>query len=143
MESWVIVSSYRAALGHFNIILFFHLFQVFSSYSCSMDWGALGELFISLGEILMPHYFMFWFKLYLFQFQKNMRSKYKKNHVKMLNIEEIVPFPHYLVVNQCNVDGFKWISKTLMVYGWMDCYSYIIVLNTIRYKYPKYFMYKC
>ena len=41
-------------------------------------------------------------------------------HVKMLNNEETMPFPHYLVVNQCNVDGFKWISKIMMVYGWMD-----------------------
>ena len=37
-------------------------------------------------------------------------------HIKMLINEEIVSFPHYLVVNQCNVDGFEWISKILMVY---------------------------
>ena len=47
-------------------------------------------------------------------------------HVKMLNNEETMPFLHYLVVNQCNVDGFEWISKLLMVYGWMDCYWCII-----------------
>ena len=28
-------------------------------------------------------------------------------HVKMLNNEEIMPFPHYLVVNHCNVDDFE------------------------------------
>ena len=38
-------------------------------------------------------------------------------HVKLLINEEIVSFPHYLVVNQCNVDGFEWISKIIMVYG--------------------------
>ena len=28
-------------------------------------------------------------------------------HVKMLNNEEIVPFPHYLVVNNCNAYDFE------------------------------------
>ena len=28
-------------------------------------------------------------------------------HVKMLNNEEIVSFPHYLVVNHCNADDFE------------------------------------
>ena len=37
-------------------------------------------------------------------------------NVKNLNNEEAMPFPHYLVVNQCNVDGFEWISKIMMVY---------------------------
>ena len=36
-------------------------------------------------------------------------------HVKMLINEEIVSFPHYLVVNQFDVDGFKWIIKIIMV----------------------------
>ena len=31
----------------------------------------------------------------------------KRIHVKMLNNEEIVSFPHYLVVNHCNVDDFE------------------------------------
>ena len=31
----------------------------------------------------------------------------KRIHVKMLNNEEIVSFPHYLVVNHCNADDFK------------------------------------
>ena len=105
---------------------FFHLFQVFSSYSCSMDWGALGELLIYLAELLMSHYFMFWCKLYVFQFQNTLRSKYQIFHVKMWNNEETMPFPHYLVVNQCNVDEFKWISKILMFYGWMEFYLCII-----------------
>ena len=28
-------------------------------------------------------------------------------HVKMLNNEEIVSFPHYLVVNHCNADDLE------------------------------------
>ena len=28
-------------------------------------------------------------------------------HVRMLNNEEIVSFPHYLVVNHCNADDLK------------------------------------
>ena len=28
-------------------------------------------------------------------------------HVQMLNNEEIVSFPHYLVVNHCNADDFQ------------------------------------
>ena len=28
-------------------------------------------------------------------------------HVKMLNNEEIVPFPHYLVVHYCNANDFE------------------------------------
>ena len=43
-------------------------------------------------------------------------------HVKMSINEEIGPFPHYIVVNQCDVDELEWISKILMVYGLMDCY---------------------
>ena len=39
----------------------------------------------------------------------------KKIHVKMLNNEEIVPFPHYLVVNHCNGDDFK-LGETFIVY---------------------------
>ena len=31
----------------------------------------------------------------------------KRIHVKMLNNEEIVSFPHHLVVNHCNADDFE------------------------------------
>ena len=47
-------------------------------------------------------------------------------HVNMLNNEETIPFSHYLVVNQCNVDGFECISKIMMFYVWMDFYLCII-----------------
>ena len=36
-------------------------------------------------------------------------------HVKMLNNEEIVSFPHYLVVNHCNADDFK-LGEPLIVH---------------------------
>ena len=42
-----------------------------------------------------------------------LRSKYQNFYVKMLNNEETMSFPHYFVVNQCNVDGFEWISKPI------------------------------
>ena len=37
-----------------------------------------------------------------------------KSHVLLLNNEEIVPFPHYLVVNSCNLDEFEW----MLNYWW-------------------------
>ena len=36
-------------------------------------------------------------------------------HVKMLNNEEIVSFPHYLVVNHCNADDFE-LGESLIVH---------------------------
>ena len=48
----------------------------------------------------------------------------------MLINEEIVPFPHYLVVNQSNVYGFEWISKILNGL-WMNGLVFMY-LNFIR-----------
>ena len=39
----------------------------------------------------------------------------KRIHVKMLNNEEIVSFPHYLVVKHCNADGFE-LGEPLIVH---------------------------
>ena len=49
--------------------------------------------------------------------------------------EEIVPFPHYLVVNQCNVDGFEWISNNDGL--WMNglLFMYLKFHNTLISKY--------
>ena len=52
-----------------------------------------------------------------FKFRRLSGLNAKIFHVKMLINEEIVSFPHYLVVNQFDVDGFEWISKIIMVYG--------------------------
>ena len=41
----------------------------------------------------------------------------KRIHVKMLNNEEIVSFPHFLVVNHCNADDFE-LGETLIVNFW-------------------------
>ena len=63
------------------------------------------------------------YSVYLyFEFRILLGWNAKIFHEKMLNNEEIVPFPHYLVVHQCNIDRLEWISKILMVYGWMECY---------------------
>ena len=42
----------------------------------------------------------------LFNFINISGQNSKKYHVLLLNNEETVPFPHYLVVNSCNLDGF-------------------------------------
>ena len=43
-----------------------------------------------------------------------------KSHVLLLNNEETMPFPHYLVVNSRNLDGFEWMYKILMIYEWIE-----------------------
>ena len=45
----------------------------------------------------------------------------KKYRVLFLNNEETMSFPHYLVVNSCNINGSKWMYKLLMIYEWIDC----------------------
>ena len=44
-----------------------------------------------------------------------------KSHVLFLNNEEIVPFPYYLVVKSCNLDGLEWMYEILMIYELMEC----------------------
>ena len=61
----------------------------------------------------------------------------------MLNKVETVSFPHYLVVNQFDVDGFEWISKILMFVDEWNVIYYFKFHKTLISKYPKYFMYKC
>ena len=57
---------------------------------------------------------------FLFNFRNISGRNANKSHVLLLNIEEIVPFPHYLVVNSCNVYGFEWMYKILMNYELME-----------------------
>ena len=38
------------------------------------------------------------------------------SHVLLATIEETVPFPQYLVVNSCNLDGIKYMFEPLMIY---------------------------
>ena len=56
----------------------------------------------------------------LFKFINLLGWKANKSHVLLLNNEETMPFPHYLVVNSCNLDGFEWMHKILMIYEWME-----------------------
>ena len=42
----------------------------------------------------------------LFKFINLSGRKAKKYHVLLLNNEQTMSFPHYLVVNSCNLDGF-------------------------------------
>ena len=60
---------YKEDHGSFYYNIFSQPFPVFIVYSCSWRDCALGELLISLGKIIMPHYFMLGSKLYVFQFQ--------------------------------------------------------------------------
>ena len=62
----------------------------------------------------------------LFKFINLSGRKANKSHVLLLNNEETVPFPHYLVVNQCNFYGFEWIRKIMIVYRWMEFHWSII-----------------
>ena len=57
----------------------------------------------------------------LFKFRNISGRKSKISHVLLSNIEETVPFPQYLVVNSCNLDGIEWMCKLLMIYEWMKC----------------------
>ena len=65
----------------------------------------MGELLISLGKILMS--IILCYDVYPFYFTFIILEIPKIIHVKMLNNEEIVSFPHYLVVNHCNADDFE------------------------------------
>ena len=58
----------------------------------------------------------------LFNFRNISCQKENKYHVLLLNNEETVPFPHYLVVNSCNLDEFEWMCKLLMINEWMGCH---------------------
>ena len=80
--------------------------------SYSLLWGSL-----SCSSILYSNV-----NSLLIKFRNISGRRANKSHVLLLNNEEIVPFPHYLVVNSCNLDGFEWMYKILMIYEWMDCH---------------------
>ena len=90
------------------------LFPVFTPYSCQWRDCTLGELLISLGKIIMPIILCYDVNSIYLNFMIFSGRNTEIIHVKMSINEEIVPFPHYLVVNQCNVDRFEWIRKILM-----------------------------
>ena len=51
----------------------------------------------------------------LFNFRNISGLNSNKSHVLLLNNEETVPFPYYLIVNSCNLDGFEWMYKILII----------------------------
>ena len=76
---------YMESHGFFYCNTSFKTFPIFIAYSCSWRDCALGEILIYLGVIIMPNYFMFWCKLFLFQVQKTLRSKYWNISCKNVN----------------------------------------------------------
>ena len=48
-------------------------------------------------------------------------------HVKMLNNEEIMSFPHYLVVNHCNADDFE-LGENLIIHLLLESVQYSLFL---------------
>ena len=56
----------------------------------------------------------------------------------MLNNEEIVSFPHYLVVNHCNADDFE-LGEPLIVHLWLESiqYSLLFILWKFQIEIPK------
>ena len=51
----------------------------------------------------------------------------------MLNNEEIVSFPHYLIVNHCNADDFK-LGEPLIVNLWLESVKYFILFIIINFQ---------
>ena len=56
----------------------------------------------------------------------------------MLNNEEIVSFPHYLVVNHCNADDFE-LGNNLIVHLLLESvkYSILFILRKFQVEIPK------
>ena len=57
----------------------------------------------------------------LFNFINISGLKSKISHVLLSNTEETVPFPQYLVVNSCNLDGTEYMCEKLMIYEGINC----------------------
>ena len=79
--------------------------------SYSSLWGSFycsGILYSDVNDII-------------FNFRNLSVLKVNKYHVLLFNNEETMSFPHYLVVNFCNLDVFIWMYKILIIYEWMDC----------------------
>ena len=56
----------------------------------------------------------------------------------MLNNEEIVSFPHYLVVNHCNADDFE-LGENFIVNLLLESFKYYIFLIILKFqaKFPR------
>ena len=61
------------------------------------------------------------FNYLFFNFRNLSGQKDNIFHVLLSNIEETCPFPQYLVVNSCNLDGIEYMCAPLMIYEWVNC----------------------
>ena len=102
-----------SSCSSFHLKFFHHISARWSEthlVSYSSLWGRL-----SFSSILYYN-----LNSLLFNFINISGLNSKKYHVLFLNNKETVPFPHYLVINSCNLDGFEWMYKLLMIYEKMD-----------------------
>ena len=94
--------------------------QVFSPYFSSMEWCALGGYSSLWGSFSCSSILYSDVNYLLFNFRNISCLNSNKYHVLLINNEKTVPFPHYLVANSCNIDGFQWMYEILMIYEWID-----------------------
>ena len=108
------------SLGHIKFILFFLSSHIFSPFFSSMEWGALGDLFIYLIDILLLQYFVLLCKLSVFKFYKYIRSKGQDISCIIVQYRENSAISQYLIVNSCNLDGIEYMCESLIIYEWMN-----------------------
>ena len=87
--------------------------------SYSYIWGRLSYSSILYSDV----------NYIIFKFINISGLNTNKSHVLLLNNEETMPFPHYLVVNSCNLDGFKCMHKILMIYEWIKFHWSILFVS--------------
>ena len=89
------------------------------------------------GEYYNANYVFFYVYYLYFMFIVLSSLNTQNNYVKMLNNEEIVSFPHYLVVNHCNADDFK-LGEPFIVNLWLESvkYSLLFILRNFQFEIP-------
>ena len=104
-----IVDISSSACSSFHLKFSYHISALWSEahlVSYSYIWGRLSRSIILYYDL----------NYIIFNFINILGQNSNKYHVLLLNIEEIVPFPHYLVVNSCNLDEFEWMCEFFMIY---------------------------
>ena len=89
------------ACSSFHLMFSHHISALWSEAHLvrySSLWGSLSCSCILYSDV----------NYLIFKFINISVLKANKYHVLLLNNEETMPFPHYLVVNSCNLDGFEW-----------------------------------
>ena len=107
----VTVSSYNISWTHqISVCSSFHLkFSHHISAPCSE--AHLVSYSSVWGSLYCSHIFYSYVNYIFFNLINLSGINSNKPHVLLLHNEEIVPFPHYLVLNSCNLDGFEWMYK--------------------------------